>query len=48
MLKSEQNWRDAKVYMLLKKKDQKKDSIVVISVMFKIYFVIPLPDRIEL
>lgn len=37
ILKSlKQNWRDAKVYTLLKKKPQKKDSIVVIPVMFKI------------
>lgn len=43
-----QNWRDAKVYTLLKKKDQSKDSIEIIFVMFKIYFVIPLPNRIEL
>ena len=49
MLKSlKQNWRDAKVYTLLKEKAQKKDSIVIISVMFKLYFVIPLPNRIEL
>lgn len=43
-----QNWRDAKVYMLLKEKDQKKDSIVIIIIMFKIYTVFPLPNRIEL
>lgn len=49
MLKSlNQNWKDAKVYPLLKKKDPQKDSIVIISVMFKIHIVIPLPNRIEL